>query len=223
MEKSEFAEDLEFAVLDVEDYKRILALGTGWPSGVRWEVEGWKVNEVGRYRSGVCADCARAIRPMLRKKRLIMVAVGLGFFLLCPLSISQIDRMPVVGLIGGWFLFPCAGFISLILAYQLYKTSGALDGFHRKAWKSGGGKTLHASYGMLPRQKGVQMRYLLKDWASIRDSYEEERRASGWSHFIVKLQSTLAADSQPTRQQTLEAFGAGHMGEIMDRHPHKSR
>lgn len=222
-EKNDFVEDLEFAVLDVEDYKRIYVLGVGWPAGVRWEIEGWKVSESGRYRSGVCADCAKTIRPMLKKKRLIMAGLGMGFLLLSPLAISLTDKMPVVGLIGGWLVFPVAGFITLILAYQLNKKSTAFDEYHRKAWESGEGRVLHSSSGIFPRQKDVQMRFVLKDWEQARASYEEERKESGWSHFIIALHSSLSADQQPSKQRTLEAFKAGHMGEIMDRHPHKSR
>lgn len=222
-EKTDFAEDLEFVVLDVEDYKRILVLGTGWPVGVRWEIEGWKVSEAGRYRSGVCADCAKTIRAMLKKKRLRLAGLGLGFLVLSPLAISLTDKMPVVGLIGGWFVFPLAGAITLIMAYQLSKKSTAFDEYHRKAWEPGGGAKLHASYGLLPRQKGVQMRFLLKDWEQLRAPYEEERRESGWSHFITTIHSTPSADRQPPKQEILEAFKAKHMGEIMDRHPHKKR
>lgn len=222
-EKVDFAEHLEFVVLDVEDYKRILVMGVGWPSGGRWEIEGWKVGEAGRYRSGVCADCAKTIRLMLKKKRLGMSGLGLGFLLLSPLAISLTDKMPVVGLIGGWFVLPIAGLITLIMAYQLTKKSVAFDGYHREAGRSAGFMALHTSCGLLPRQKDVQMRFLCADWEQIRASYEDERKESGWSHFIITLHSTPSADRQPSKQQTLEAFRAKHMGEIMDGHPHKKR
>mgnify|MGYP001308213007 CR=1 FL=1 len=223
VEKTDFAEDLEFAVLDVEDYKRIYVLGTGWPSGFRWEIEGWKVREAGRYRSGVCADCAKALVPALRKKRLKMVGIGLSILALSPISISLIDKIPFVGLIGGWFVFPTAGLITLILAYQLNKKSAIHDTYHRKAWKSGGGKALHASYGMLPRQKDIQMRFLFPDWEKVKAEYEKERAESGWSHFISARHFTLAADDHPTTEQTLEYFKAKNMGEVMDRYPHKKK
>lgn len=67
------------------------------------------------------------------------------------------------------------------------------------------------------------MRFLCADWEQIRSSYEDERKESGWSHFIITLHSTPSADRQPSKQQTLEAFRAKHMGEIMDGHPHKKR
>jgi len=111
----------------------------------------------------------------------------------------------------------------LIMAYQVSKKSRAFDEYHRKAWESGGGKALHASYGCLPYQKGIHMRFVLSDWEQVRASYEKERQESGWSHFIVKLHNTLASEEQPSKQRTLEAFKAGHMGEIMGRYPHKSR
>lgn len=221
-EKTDFAEDLEFVVLDVEDYKRILPYTVGWPVGNTWEIEGWKVSEAGRYRSGVCADCAGALAPLLKKKRLWMAGLGLLLLALSPISITKMGSSPV-GLIGGWFVFPIAGLVTLIMAYQLNKKSVVLDGFHRKAWTSGGGKTLHASYGMWPRQKGVQMRMLVPDWERARAGHEAERRASSWSHFIITRRSTLGSDTQPTVAQTLETFGAKHMGEVMDAHPHKKK
>ena len=190
-EKTEFSEDLEFVVLDVEDYKRITPYTTGWPTGNDWEIEGWKASEAGRYRSGVCADCAKALAPMLKKKRLRMVGLGLFILALSPISISMMDKIPLVGLIGGWFLFPFAGIITLIMAYQLNKKSVVLDGFHQKAWRSGGGKALHASYGLWPRQKGVQMRILVPDWEKVKAGHEEERRASGWSYIIITRHFTL--------------------------------
>jgi hypothetical protein len=223
LEKSEFAEDLDFVVLDVEDYKRITALSTGWPSGAAWEIEGWRVSEAGRYRSAVCADCAMALAPMMKKRRLTLVGLGLFFLTLSPISIALIDKIPVVGFFGGWFLFPVAGIAALIMAHQLNKKSVVMDRLHRKAWRSGGGKVLHASYGMWPRQKGVQMRFLVPDWEKVRAGHEEERRASGWSHFIITRHSTLSADDRPTVPQTLESFGAKHMGEVMDAYPHKKK
>lgn len=222
-EKTDFAEDLEFVVLDVEDYKRITPYTTGLPIGNQWEIEGWKVSEAGRYRSGVCADCAKAIAPMLKKKRLLLVGLGVFLLALSPISISLIDTIPTVGLIGGWFVFPAAGIITLITAFMLSKKGAAYDTCHRKAWTSGGGKALHASYGLLPRQKSIQMRFLIKDWEQLRPSYEDERRESGWSHFIITRHSTLSADQRPSKPQALEAFGAKHMGEIMDRYPHKKK
>lgn len=222
-DKTDFAEDLEFVVLDVEDYKRILPYTVGWPVGNTWEIEGWKVSEAGRYRSGVCADCAKALAPLLKKRRLGMVGLGLFILALSPISIAMIGKVPVIGFFGGYFIFPVAGIAAFIMAYQLNKRSVVLDGFHRKAWRSGGGKALHASYGMWPRQKGVQMRFLVPDWEKAKAGHEEERRASGWSHFIITRHSTLGSDAQPTVAQTLETFGAKHMGEVMDAHPHKKK
>ena len=152
-----------------------------------------------------------------------MVGIGLLILALSPISIAMIDKIPVVGLIGGWFVFPAAGLITLILAYQLNKKSAIHDTYHRKAWRSGGGKALHASYGMFPRQQGVQMRFLVPDWEQLRSSYEKERTESGWSHFINTRHYTLAADDHPTKEQTLEYFKAKHMGEVMDRYPHKKK
>jgi hypothetical protein len=223
IEKNELAEDLEFVVLDVEDYKRITPIGVGWPSGVRWEIEGWKVSETGRYRSAVCADCAKALIPILRKKRLAMVGAGLLSLALSPISISMMDKIPIIGFFGGWFVFPIAGFAAFIMAYQRHTKQVVFDGYHRKAWSAGGGQALHASYGLLPRQKDIQMRFLLSEWEQIRASYGEERAESGWSHFIIARHFTLSADDQPTKEQTLEYFEAKHMGEVMDRHPHKKR
>jgi hypothetical protein len=222
-EKSDFAEDREFVVLDVEDYKRILVLGMGWPSGVRWEIEGWKVSKAGQYRSGICSDCAKEIRPVLKRKRLKMAGIGIGFLLLSPLSITMMDQIPVIGLIGGWFVFPVAGFAALIWAYQRNKESMSFDVYHRKLWEADRGKTLHASYGMYPRQRGVQMRLVLKDWEQFSATYEEEQSESGWSHFIITIHSSLTSDRQPSKQETLEWFKARHMGEIMDRYPHKEK
>jgi hypothetical protein len=223
LDKSEFAEDLEFVVLDVEDYKRVTPYTTGLPVGNQWEIEGWKASEAGRYRSAVCGDCEKALVPVLKKKRLKMVGLGLFILALSPISISMIDKVPVVGFFGGYFIFPIAGIAAFIMAYQLNKKTAVLDSFHRRAWTSGGGKTLHASYGLWPRQKGVQMRFLVPDWDKAKAGHEEERRASGWSHFIITRHSTLSADTCPTVPQTLETFGAKHMGEVMDRYPHKKK
>lgn len=222
-EKSDFAEDQEFAVLDIEDYKRICVLGIGRPMGVRWEIEGWKVKESGRYRSGVCTDCAKTIMHAAKRKRLLMTTVGLSFLVLSWFSISRMDTMPIVGLIGGWFAFPILGFIMLILAYQLNMQAVAFDVYHRKAWVANGGKTLLASYGVLPRQGGVRTRFVLENWEQIRASYEEERRESGWSHFLITLHANLIPDEHPSKQSTLERFKAAHMGEIMDQYPHSNR
>jgi hypothetical protein len=219
-QKLDFAEDRQFVVLEIEDYKRISALGIGRPMGLRWEIEGWKVGEVGRYRSAICADCASTIGAGLSKKRLVMTATGLGFLVLSGLSIWMTDSMPVVALVGGWFIFPILGLATLVMAHQLGKQAVGFDVHHRRAWDIGKDRKLFASYGVLPRERGVLTRFLLEDWEKVQASYLDERRRSGWSHFIITLRSSLAADEQPSIERTLEAFKAAHMGEVMDQHPH---
>lgn len=222
-ERSDFAEDLEFAVLNVEDYKRVLVSMAGRPAGYQWEIEGWKLGEAGRYRSGICAACAKDIGPALKKKRLKTAGLGAVLLLLSPVALSLWSKMPAVGLIGGVFVFPIAGLITLIAAYQTTRKGAALDVYHRRAWESAGGGRLHASYGFLPRQKGLQMRFAVPDWDKVRAEYDDERRESGWSHFIQTRHFTLSSDDHPSKKEALEMFGAVHMGEIMDRYPHTGR
>jgi hypothetical protein len=222
-EKSDFAEDREFVVLDVEEYKRIVALGLGWPAGVRWEIEGWKLREAGRYRSGVCTDCAPSIQAATAAHRARLTAVGLFVLALSPVSFALWDKLPALGLIGGCFVFPIVGLCTLIGAYQTGRKGVAFDKYHRLAWEAGGGAKLHASYGFYPYQSGLGMRLTSADWEQVREAQDAERHASGWSRFVITRHVTMASDDHPSRADTLAAFKAGHMGEVMDSRPHKGR
>lgn len=222
-EKADFAEDREFVVLDVEQYKRIVALGIGWPAGVRWEIEGWKLREAGRYRSGVCAQCAPSIGAAATQRRYRLLLLGLAVLALSPVSIALWDKLPALGLIGGCFVFPIVGLCTLIGAWQSTRKGAEFDTFHRRIWEAGGGLKLHASCGFYPYASGVGMRLAPADWEQVREAQDSERRASGWSRFIITRHVTMAPDDHPSPAETVAAFKAGHMGEVMDSREHKGR
>jgi hypothetical protein len=224
---------------------------------VTWEIEGWKVSEAGRYRSGVCDACTKAISLKNRKRRRILASIGFFFLLFCPVCIYLLNSPPAIfrpamsnaveegptvqsvrnhalhhdysdwsgdakiALLIGFIPFTSIGACMLMYAYSL-KKAVAIDVYHRKVWEEANAKTLAPSWGILPRRKGLLGRFVLADWETLRSSYEQERLESGWSHFILKRSQAYSTVS-PAKQEALERFKAKHMGEIMDRFPHKNR
>lgn len=205
----------------VVDYRLKSAMHTGFPSGEKHTVQGWKIKHNRTIHTYVCDQCADQylVKIKLNAPRNAKIAGGITLlFLALLIYLFNIEVDNEYSDIGNLLLLP---FIMSVFAFGFYLNrvftdkSGSIITLQRRALKKLLGTSLKLNYCQpenFPKWKGLLFQLASKDWESLEKRLGEIETQTGWSYIHYVWESTLGSPQVCTPEQGASYKNVEHLG-----------